>query len=65
MTIAVISPFTFTPAVTDWLRIWPELIVLVAGLLTLLADLFALPGRKGWLAVVGIGGRHRRALRPR
>ena len=56
MTIAVISPFTFTPDFTDWLHIWPELIILVAGLLTLLADLFALPGRKGWLAVIGIAG---------
>ncbi len=56
MTIAVISPFTFTPDFTDWLHIWPELIILVAGLLTLLADLVAVPGRKGWLAVIGLAG---------
>jgi NADH-quinone oxidoreductase subunit N len=56
MTIAVISPFTFTPDFTDWLHIWPELIILVAGLLTLLADLVAAPGRKGWLAVIGVTG---------
>jgi NADH-quinone oxidoreductase subunit N len=56
MTIAVISPFTFTPDFTDWLHIWPELIMLVAGLLTLLADLVAAPGRKGWLAVIGVAG---------
>jgi NADH-quinone oxidoreductase subunit N len=56
MTIAVISPFTFTPDFTDWLHIWPDLIILVAGLLTLLADLVAAPGRKGWLAVIGVTG---------
>ena len=56
MTIADISPFTFTPDFTDWLHIWPELIILVAGLLTLLADLVAAPGRQGWLAVIGLAG---------
>ncbi|HKT36941.1 MAG TPA: NADH-quinone oxidoreductase subunit NuoN [Ktedonobacterales bacterium] len=56
MIFADISPFTFTPDFADWLRIWPELIMLVAGLLTLLADLVASPGRKGWLSVIGLAG---------
>jgi NADH-quinone oxidoreductase subunit N len=56
MIVADISPFTFTPDFADWLHIWPELIMLVAGLLTLLADLVATPGRKGWLAVIGLAG---------
>jgi NADH-quinone oxidoreductase subunit N len=50
------TPFTFTPSLTDWIRIWPELILLATGLLTLLADLVGAPGRKGWLAVIGLAG---------
>jgi NADH-quinone oxidoreductase subunit N len=51
------SPFTYTPTGADWLRILPELILLGAALLVLLADLA--PGsaaRKGWLALVGLAG---------
>jgi NADH-quinone oxidoreductase subunit N len=54
--IADISPFTYTPGAMDWFRIWPEVILLVAGLLILLADLVTPPGRKGWLALVGLAG---------
>ena len=56
MIFADISPFTYTPGATDWLRILPELILLGTGLLTLMADLVAAPGRKGWLALVGLAG---------
>ena len=51
------NPFLYTPTGADWLRILPELIVLGAALLVLLADLG--PGasaRKGWLALVGLAG---------
>ncbi len=50
------SPFTYTPSGSDWLHILPELILLVAVFLTLLADLALPEGRKGWLAAVGIVG---------
>jgi NADH-quinone oxidoreductase subunit N len=56
MIVAAISPFNFIPGLEDWIRIWPELILLAAGLLTLLADLLGTPGRKGWLAIVGLAG---------
>ncbi len=50
------SPFTYTPTGGDWLRILPELIVLAAVFVTLLADLSLPVGRKGWLAAVGVVG---------
>lgn len=50
------SPFTYTPAGADWLRILPELILLAAVFVTLLADLVFPAGRKGALAVVGLLG---------
>ncbi|HEX6544315.1 MAG TPA: NADH-quinone oxidoreductase subunit N [Ktedonobacterales bacterium] len=56
MIFAATSPFTYTPSLTDWLRIVPELILLAAALLTLLADLVGSPGRKGWLAIIGLAG---------
>ena len=56
MIFAATSPFSFTPGATDWLRILPELIMLAAGLITLLADLVAAQGRKGWLSLVGLAG---------
>ena len=56
MIFAALSPFTFTPSATDWVRILPELIMLGTGLLILLADLVGAPGRKGWLALVGLAG---------
>src|SRR5690348_9480662 len=50
------SVFDFTPTAADWLRILPELIVLGAALLVLLADL-AVPAKgRGWLALVGLLG---------
>ncbi|HEX9035771.1 MAG TPA: NADH-quinone oxidoreductase subunit N [Ktedonobacterales bacterium] len=51
-----ISPFTYTPQLADWLRILPELCLLTAVFLTLLADLALPAGRKPWLAVVGFLG---------
>jgi NADH-quinone oxidoreductase subunit N len=50
------SPFTYTPSGGDWLRILPELIVLAAVFVTLLADLALPEARKGWLAAVGLVG---------
>lgn len=50
------SPFTYTPSGGDWLHILPELILLAAVFVTLLADLATPEGRKGWLAVVGVVG---------
>lgn len=51
-----ISPFTYTPPLSDWLRILPELCLMVAVFITLLADL-ALPVRsKRWLALIGLLG---------
>lgn len=51
-----ISPFTYTPPLTDWLRILPELSLLAAVFLTLLADLALPAGRKRWLAAIGMLG---------
>ncbi len=51
-----ISPFTYTPPLTDWLHILPELCLLAAVFLTLLADLALPAGRKGWLAFIGMLG---------
>jgi NADH-quinone oxidoreductase subunit N len=51
-----ISPFTYTPPLTDWLRILPELSLLVAIFLTLLADLALPVTRKRWLALIGLAG---------
>lgn len=50
------SPFTYTPSGGDWLRILPELIVLAAVFVTLLADLALPEGRKGWLSAFGVVG---------
>lgn len=50
------SPFTYTPAGADWLRILPELTLLATVFVTLLADLVAREGRKGWLALIGLLG---------
>lgn len=49
-------PFTYTPAGADWLRILPELTLLATVFVTLLADLVAPEGRKGWLAFIGLLG---------
>ena len=51
-----ISPFTYVPSWSDWLHIVPELCLLVAIFLTLLADLALPVRRKGWLAAIGIVG---------
>ena len=50
------SPFTYTPSGGDWLRILPEIILLAAVFVTLLADLALPEGRKSWLAAVGLLG---------
>lgn len=51
------NPFTYTATAADWYRILPELILLGAALLVLLADLVAGSlKRKGWLATVGLLG---------
>ena len=51
------NPFTYTATAADWYRILPELILLGAALLVLLADLVAGSlTRKGWLATVGLLG---------
>ncbi len=50
------GPFTYTPPSGDWLLIVPELIVLGVALIVLMADLVSPPGRKGWLAGVGLIG---------
>ncbi len=50
------NPFTYIPGGADWLHILPELVILVAAMLVLTCDLFAAPGRKGWLALVGLLG---------
>ena len=51
-----ISPFAYTPPLGDWLRILPELCLLVAVFVTLLADLALPASRKPWLAFVGMLG---------
>jgi NADH-quinone oxidoreductase subunit N len=50
------AAFTYTPNSADWVRILPELILLAAALVVLLADLGGSSGRKGWLALVGLAG---------
>jgi len=50
------AAFTYVPGGADWLRILPELVMLATALLVLLADLAGSPGRRGWLAVVGLIG---------
>ncbi len=51
------NPFTYIATGADWYRILPELILLGAALLVLLADLAAGSSkRKGWLATVGLLG---------
>src|SRR6185437_13665275 len=50
------SPFTYTPTGADWLHILPELILLAAVFVTLLADLALPEGRKGWMAAIGVVG---------
>ncbi|MFI5273111.1 MAG: NADH-quinone oxidoreductase subunit N [Ktedonobacterales bacterium] len=55
--IPSVSPFLYTPSGTDWIRILPELILLGAALVVLIADLG--PGssaRRGWLALVALAG---------
>jgi NADH-quinone oxidoreductase subunit N len=48
--------FTYTPTGADWLRVLPELALLVAAMLVLLVDLLLPGGRKGWLALVALFG---------
>src|SRR5262249_3807976 len=51
------GPFVFQPTGQDFLRILPELAVLLTALLVLLVDLGLREARhKGWLAVVGLAG---------
>ncbi|HEX8033287.1 MAG TPA: hypothetical protein VF510_05545, partial [Ktedonobacterales bacterium] len=51
------NPFTYIATGADWYRILPELILLGAALLVLLADLAAGSSkRKGWLASVALLG---------
>ncbi|HEX6122763.1 MAG TPA: NADH-quinone oxidoreductase subunit N [Ktedonobacterales bacterium] len=50
------NPFTYIPGGADWLHILPQLIILAAALVVLLADLFTPAGRKGWLALIGLLG---------
>ena len=51
------NPFTYTATGADWFRIMPELILLGAALLILLADLaIGMSKRKGWLAAIGLLG---------
>ena len=51
-----ISAFTYLPGGSDWVRILPELILLVTVLVVLLADLPGVPGRKPWLALLSLAG---------
>jgi NADH-quinone oxidoreductase subunit N len=54
------GPFVFQPNGQDWLRILPELAILLTALLVLLVDLglgeSATKHNKGWLAAVGLVG---------
>jgi NADH-quinone oxidoreductase subunit N len=51
------GPFVFQPTGQDFLRILPELAVLLTALLVLLVDLLIGEARhKGWLAAVGLVG---------
>lgn len=50
------TEFTYVPALAEWAAIAPELIIVAAALVVLLADL-ALPARqRSWLAAVGLVG---------
>ncbi|MGH2487221.1 MAG: hypothetical protein ACRDHE_14535, partial [Ktedonobacterales bacterium] len=46
--------FTYVPSGADWARILPELVMLAAALLVLLADLATPANRKGWLAYLSL-----------
>ena len=48
--------FTYVPSGADWARILPELVMLAAALLVLLADLATPSNRKGWLAYLSLLG---------
>jgi NADH-quinone oxidoreductase subunit N len=48
--------FTYTPTATDWARLSPELAMVAAALLILLADLALPRARRGWLALVALVG---------
>ncbi len=48
--------FSYTPTSADWLRVLPELALLAAAMLVLLADLIAPAGERGWLALIGLLG---------
>ena len=50
------SPFTYLPTGSDWVRVLPELILLVTVLVILLADLPRLGPSKGWLSLIGLAG---------
>jgi NADH-quinone oxidoreductase subunit N len=54
--IAGTSPFTYLPGMADWIRILPELILLAAALVVLLADLAMPARRKDVLALIGLLG---------
>lgn len=56
MVLAAASPFTYLPSGSDWVRVLPELILLVTVLVILLADLPRLTGSKGWLSLIGLAG---------
>src|SRR5579872_400956 len=51
-----ISAFTYLPTGADWIRILPELILLVTVLVVLLADLAGVPGHKPWLPLLSLTG---------
>lgn len=51
-----VSAFTYLPLIADWVRILPELILLVTALVVLLADLAGAPGHKPWLAPISLVG---------
>ena len=51
-----ISAFTYLPTGADWIRILPELILLVTALVVLLADLAGVPGHKPWLPLLSLAG---------
>lgn len=48
--------FTYIPSGADWVRILPELVMLAATLVVLLADLAGPATRKGWLAYLSLLG---------
>ncbi len=56
MVLAAASPFTYLPTGGDWVRVLPELILLVTVLVILLVDLPRLSGSKGWLSLFGLAG---------